>query len=126
LTDAAPRHRVMLCDDAADFVRLLQLLLELEPDFEVVGSAHDGATAIELVAELTPDLLVLDVSMPIMDGLSALPQLRTASPATRIVMLSGFSSDDLRRRALELGAVGCLEKGESALDLPIRLRAFCA
>jgi YesN/AraC family two-component response regulator len=87
--------RVVLCDDSHDFVRLLTLLLAIEPGMRVVGQAHNGEQAISVCAELEPDVLVLDVSMPVMDGLTALPQVRRVSPSTNVVMLSGLGTDEL-------------------------------
>lgn len=117
--------RVVLCDDARDFVKLLKVLIDMEPEMEVVGEAHDGEQAISVCTELQPDLLVLDVSMPVMDGLTALPRIREVSPATNVVMLSGFSSEEMKRQALDLGACRFIEKGVSPVDLPGQLRAQC-
>lgn len=119
----APPSRLVLCDDAADFVRLLRLLLELEHDIEVVGEAFDGEQAIDVCARTQPDLLVLDVSMPNMDGLTALPTIRRVSPDTKVVMLSGFGSGRTQQRALDLGAVEFIEKGIAPDALAGRLRA---
>ncbi|MCW2923284.1 MAG: response regulator receiver protein [Thermoleophilia bacterium] len=117
--------RLVLCDDARDFVRLLKLLIDMESDMEVVGVAHDGAEAISVCTELQPDLLVLDVSMPVMDGLTALPRIREVSPGTSVVMLSGFSSAAMKRQALELGASQFIEKGIPPSELTGQLRAQC-
>ena len=114
--------RVVLCDDARDYVKLLKLLIDMESDMEVIGAAYDGEEAIKMCTELQPDLLVLDVSMPVMDGLTALPRIREVSPATNIVMLSGFSSDVVKQQALDLGARAFIEKGVSPLVLPGQLR----
>ncbi len=118
--------RVVLCDDSQDFVRLLALLLALEPGMQVVGQAHDGQQAISVCAELQPDVLVLDVSMPVMDGLTALPQVLMHSPDTSVVMLSGLGSDDVKRQAMQLGATVYLEKGVATSNLAQQLRQACA
>ncbi|MCW2973115.1 MAG: two-component response regulator [Thermoleophilia bacterium] len=118
-------HRIVLCDDQPDFVRLLQLLLAIEGDLEVVGTAANGEEAIEVCGQLRPDLLVLDISMPVMDGLTALPLVRAASPDTNVVMLTGLGSSEVRERALAAGATGFIEKGASATELPELIRAAC-
>ena len=119
------RCRVVLCDDAADFLELVKLLLNMEPDMTVVGEAYNGEEAIAVCAETQPDLLVLDVSMPVMDGLTALPEIRRVSPNTNVVMLSGFGSTEMKRRALELGAVQFIEKGVTPSALPKQLKEHC-
>lgn len=124
-TFATTPHRVVLCDDAIDFVQLAKLLLELEPDIAVVGVAHDGAQAIEVCRELRPDLLLLDVSMPIMDGLTALPLVREASPDTKVVMLTAFDTESMKREAHEAGATGFIVKGVAPLSLPDQVRGAC-
>lgn len=86
-------------------------MFELEPDIEVVGQAGDGQEAIDLVASTPVDVLLLDLAMPTMDGLEALPKLRAASPDTRVIMLTGFGTREIRERALAAGADRYLEKG---------------
>lgn len=115
---ASDPWRLVLCDDQADFVRLMQLLLSVEPDLDVVGTAGDGLEAIDVVSEHRPDLLLLDVSMPNMDGIAALPHVREKSPDTRVVMLSGFSSPQIKQRALDAGATHFIEKGTPMTELP--------
>jgi CheY-like chemotaxis protein len=107
--------RVLIVDDNADIRRLVRLRLEMEGGFEVVPDAADGRAAIEAVGLHLPDVVLLDLSMPVMDGLEALPLLRQALPYGRIIMLSGFDSVRFRARALELGADEYVEKG-TALD----------
>lgn len=85
----------------------------------------DGAEAISVCTDLQPDLLLLDVSMPVMDGLTALPRIREVSPSTNVVMLSGFSSESMKRQALELGACRFIEKGVPPVELTGQLRAQC-
>lgn len=119
------RCTVVLCDDAIDYLELVSMVLSTEPHLEIVGRAHNGFEGIALCEQLRPDLLVLDVSMPEMDGLTALPKVLLASPKTRVVLLSGFSSDNVKRRAMELGATAFLEKGISPLDLPKELLSYC-
>src|SRR4051812_39493582 len=97
---------------------LLRRTLHLDGRFEVVGEAADGAEAIAVVTELRPDLVILDIPRPKLAGISALPGLRAASPATTIVMLSGLPAQDMERASVAGGAVGYIEKGEDISTLP--------
>jgi len=103
--------RVVLADDASDVRVLLRTMLEAEGRFQVVGEAGNGAEAIDVVAETNPDIVVLDLSMPVMDGLQAIPGIREKSPDTKILILSGFVSPEVRSEVLNAGADACVEKG---------------
>ena len=107
--DADP-VRVVLVDDTVDLRDLLRFALTRH-GFEVVGEAGDGREGIEVVARLLPDVVLLDLSMPVMDGLEALPHMRKACPAAKIVVLSGFGAAEMTRRAVAAGADGYLQKG---------------
>lgn len=119
---SAERDRVLIVDDAANLRELLTLLLEVEDDFEVVGTAADGEQAIAAAELLRPDLVLLDLAMPVMDGLQALPMLRTHVPSARIVIFSGFEHEALATEALTAGADAYIEKGTSVTQLVARLR----
>lgn len=106
---AAPA-RVLVVDDTSDLRDLLRLALERN-GFVVVAEAGDGRQGIKAAREQQPDLVLLDLAMPVMDGLEALPLLRGVCPNARIVVLSGFGADTMTRRALEAGADGYLQKG---------------
>lgn len=103
--------RVLLCDDTADIRGLLRLSLTMDPDIEIVGEAANGAEGVALAAQLQPDVVLLDLAMPVMDGLAALPQIRVVSPESRVAILSGFDEKRLAEQALRLGALRYLEKG---------------
>ncbi|WP_166140649.1 PAS domain S-box protein [Nocardioides ochotonae] len=123
---AARGTTVVVVDDAADLRALVRARLRVSGQFEVVGEGADGRQAVELVRAHRPDLLVMDVSMPVMDGLEALPLVRAASPGTVVVMFSGFDQQDLADRALGLGAAGYLQKSSSLDTLPAELAAVLA
>lgn len=106
-----PSYRVVIADDSADLRLLLRLTVGEDPDFEVVGEAVNGEEAVACAADVRPDLLLLDLSMPVMDGLEALPLIRLASPSTSVVVLSGFLNSDLQERVMALGAIGFIQKG---------------
>jgi len=103
---------------------LLTLLFEVEDDFDVVDTVRDGAQAIERATELEPDVILLDIAMPGMDGMAALPELRRALPNARIVVFSAFEERELAERALRIGADLYIEKGTTVTDLVARLRAL--
>lgn len=109
--------RVLLVDDALDLRFLLRLNLERDSRFVVVGEAGDGREAVEQAAALQPDVVLLDVAMPVMDGLTALPLVRQAAPGTTVIMLSGFARDHLAERSLSAGAAAYVEKGEAVADV---------
>ena len=127
MTIAPDPVRVVLVDDADDLRDLIKLVLDREDDFTVVGEAADGRAGIEAAQSHLPDVVLLDIAMPVMDGLQALPQIRKACPATVVVVLSGFGSDSrAAQKALELGAHGFLNKGETQGKLVERLRVILA
>jgi DNA-binding NarL/FixJ family response regulator len=111
------RARVLVVDDAANLRDLLSIVLESEDDFEVVGTASDGAQAIAAADELLPDVVLLDLLMPVMDGLAALPELRRRLPAASIVIFSGFEQEAMAKRALVAGADRYLEKGAAVSEI---------
>ena len=116
--------RIMLCDDAESFREVLRLTLGARLDIAVVGEAVNGRDAIEQVANLRPDLLLLDISMPVMTGLEALPHIRTASPDTAVFMVTGFAAEGVREEAFRLGAVEFLDKTEGLGPIADAIRKF--
>ncbi len=106
----------MICDDEPSLRALLRIALGLEPDLEVVAEAADGREAIDLAEQHQPDVILLDLAMPKMDGLEALPKLREVVPDTKVVVFSGFQESLLERQAHELGAVAYVEKGVDPSD----------
>ena len=96
--------RVLLVDDLPDIRLVMRLLLEADGRAEVVGEAADGEEAVRLAAELHPDAVVLDLRMPGLDGVSALPLIRDASPGTVVVALSALPVGPMTDRAVDLGA----------------------
>jgi DNA-binding NarL/FixJ family response regulator len=122
VTAGQKRDRVLVVDDAANLRELLTLLLETEDDFEVVGTASDGAEAMAVAAELRPDIVLLDLAMPVMDGMQALPQIRRDLPRAIIVIFSGFEQTALVDEAMVAGADAYLEKGASVTQMVDLLR----
>ncbi|MFF4418980.1 response regulator [Streptosporangium sp. NPDC001559] len=111
------RARVLVADDQAVVREGLVLLLGLLPDIEVVGSAGDGLEALRLVAELRPDVVLMDLRMPRMDGVEATREIRAAFPATQVVVLTTYSDDESVFAALRAGARGFLTKSAGAEEI---------
>ena len=103
--------RLAICDDVTTFRQLVSAVFRWEPGFELVGEASNGLEAVELARRVQPDVMFLDIAMPVMDGIEALPKIREASPSTRVIVLTAFGSASIRSRALADGAVAYLEKG---------------
>ena len=102
--------RVLLVDDQALFREGLRTLLDLQPDIEVVGEAKDGREAIECVARAAPDVALMDLQMPVLDGVAATRDIRARHPNTQVIVLTTFDDDEYVFEALRAGAVGYLLK----------------
>lgn len=114
---------VMLADDHALFRGGLRSMLELEGDIQVVGEASDGREAQDLARELRPDIALLDINMPNVDGIDAARELRRAFPTLGIIMLTMFAEEEIVERALAAGADGYLRKDTSFDEIVAKLRA---
>ncbi len=115
--------RVFLADDHAVLRAGLKMLIDAQPDMQVVGDAEDGEEAVERVASLKPDIALLDVNMPKLDGLEALRRLKAASSEARVLILSMYDDEGYLRRALEAGASGYILKKAADSELMAALRA---
>ena len=113
---------VLLADDHTVVREGLRALLRAETDIEVVGEAKTGREAVKLAKELLPAVVVMDIAMPLLNGLEATRQILKALPATKIVVLSGHGDDAYVDQVIELGAVGYLIKKASALELSKAIR----
>lgn len=117
---------VMLADDHALFRRGLRSMLELEADIQVVGEAGDGLEAQDLARELRPDVALLDINMPNMDGIDAARELRRTFPQMGIIMLTMFAEEEIIDRALKAGANDYLRKDTPFDEIVSKLRATAA
>ena len=101
---------MLIADDHLIVREGLRLILETEEGFEVVGEAVDGAEAVRLAGELQPDVVLMDLRMPVMDGLEAVQHLQREQPHIAVVILTTYNEDDMLRRGLKAGARGYLLK----------------
>ncbi|WP_030059316.1 MULTISPECIES: response regulator [Streptomyces] len=120
------RTRVLIADDQPLVRRGLTLILSPEPDFEVVGEAEDGAQAVALARRLSPDVVVMDIRMPVLDGVGATRELAAAVPECRVLALSTFDLDEYVVGALRAGAYGFLPKDSSPEELSAAIRTVRA
>ena len=102
--------RIMLCDDQALFRDGLRMLLSLQVDLEIVGEAENGAAAVELAHSLKPDVVIMDLRMPGMNGIEATRRLRSVSPNSKVIVLTTFREDEEIFEALRAGACGYILK----------------
>lgn len=116
------RITVLLADDHTIVRNGLRRLLESEADIEITGEAEDGREAVALALELEPDVIVMDIAMPHLNGLEATRRIRTDFPAARIIILSAYGDDDHVKQFVRLGAAGYLVKQTSAQDLARAIR----
>ncbi|MBC7917264.1 MAG: response regulator transcription factor [Rhodoferax sp.] len=117
--------RVLLADDHTLVRAGLRKLLEAIPDLEVVGEASDGLALLTLTAELRPKLVLMDISMPGLNGLEATARLRKEWPDTKVIILSMHQSEEYVRQALRQGASGYLLKDCAPLELDMAIKAVC-
>jgi DNA-binding NarL/FixJ family response regulator len=117
---------VLLADDHAMVRKGFRMILEDEHDIHVVGEAGNGREAVELVAQLAPNVLVMDFSMPEMDGAQATAEIRKSNETTRILILSMYSNENYVHNALEAGANGYLLKNAIDVELPQAVRTVAA
>ena len=121
--DPGPPIEVVVCDDVAELRGLFRVELEQDGDIRVVGEAEDGRAALQMVAELPPDVLLLDLSMPDMDGLEVLVRLKRLGTRVRVVVCSGYTFEVMGERALASGADSYVEKGVPGESLREVVRA---
>ena len=118
--------RLMIADDHPVVRDGLRAMLASQPDFQVVGEAADGAVAVKLAAELAPDVILMDLRMPALDGVTAIRQIRTRQPSARILVLTTYDTDADILPAIEAGATGYLLKDAPRDELFRAIRATAA
>jgi DNA-binding NarL/FixJ family response regulator len=117
------RIKVLVADDDVLFIESLRELIDRQPELEVVGEAHNGLEAIDLTDSLDPDAVVIDLHMPLVDGVTAVARMRRDHPNLCLIVLTGDTDAELHRAASDAGADAVLEKSELAQGLIDRLSA---
>ncbi len=115
--------RIFIVDDFEPWRRAVRSILQREKDLEVICEGSDGLEAVQKSAELHPDLVLLDIGLPNLNGLEAARQIRKVSAASRILFLTSYDSPDLVQEALRIGALGYVIKTDAASDLLRAVRA---
>jgi NarL family two-component system response regulator LiaR len=123
MTSASPRIRVLVVDDHAMVRRGLATFLKVFDDLELAGEAASGQAAIQLCAQVQPDVVLMDMAMPDMDGATATRHIRSQSESTQVIALTSFKEEVLVQSALQAGAIGYLLKDVSAEQLADAIRA---
>ena len=119
---AAASVRVLIADDHSLFVDALRALLETEQGIDVVATAPNGLEAVERAVELGPEVVLMDVSMPVLDGFEATLAIRQRAPGTRVLFVTGSNADEDLERAREVGASGYVSKDRIAAELVDAIR----
>lgn len=117
--------RVLVVDDYEPFRRFFCATLRKKADLQVIGEASDGLEAVRKAEELQPDLIVLDLGLPRLNGIEAARQIRKLSPESKILFVSQESSTDVVQEALRLGALGYVAKTQAGIDLLAAVEAIC-
>jgi DNA-binding NarL/FixJ family response regulator len=120
---AVPIARILVVDDAESFRRIIASILEQESGLQLVGEASDGRIAVEKADNLRPDLVLLDIGLPSLNGLQAAREIRTRAPQSRILIVSQESSPEIVQAALNLGARGYVHKMEAQRELLTAIKA---
>ncbi len=118
--------RIVLCDDQDIVTEGMGVILRTVRDFDVVGIAHDGAAAVDLVAAVHPDIVLMDLRMPIMNGIQATRQIRERFPATRVLVLTTYDDDEWVFDAIRAGAAGYLLKDTGREQIIAAIRGTAA
>ena len=117
---------VVVCDDVPELRRLTRVVLEEDGEIQVVGEAADGREALEVIERLQPDVVVLDLSMPELDGLEAIPIIHQVAPKAEICVFSGFEEGKVAEVALRLKASRYVRKGAPLEELRTAVRELAA
>ncbi len=123
---AAATVRVLIADDHSLFVDALKALLETEPGIDVVATAPNGLEAVERAVELEPEVVLMDVSMPVLDGFEATRTIRERAPRTRVLFVTGSNAEEDLERAREVGATGYVSKDRIDAELVKAIRDAAA
>ena len=118
--------RVLVCDDQAVVTDGLEMILDADPEIEVVGMAHDGAQALELIPDAKPDVVLMDLQMPGMNGVQATRAIKEQYPQVKVLVLTTFGEDEWVFDAVRSGAAGYLLKGTPRAELVAAIKGTAA
>ena len=107
------RIKILIADDHVLFCQGLKALFEKEPSIEVVGEVHDGKDAVDLAITIVPDIILLNIMMPVMDGIAALQRIKALQPQIEVIMLTALQNESYQRQSFAAGARGYLSKENS-------------
>ena len=124
--EAIEKIRIMLADDHPLFIEGLKMMLSNEPEFEICGIAYNGREVLDMLPEALPDLILLDINMPKMNGLETIKYIKQSYPSLKIVMLSGYFDDAIIKEAKSKGANGYLLKSSQKDELIETIKAAYA
>lgn len=117
------KHRIVIAEDHTILREGLRALLSSEPDFEVVGEAEDGREAIRCTAELLPDLILMDLSMPKMNGIEAIREIKKRVPETKVLALTVHKTEEFILEVFQAGAAGYILKDASSVELMMAIKS---
>jgi DNA-binding NarL/FixJ family response regulator len=117
--------RVLVVEDYEPFRRFICSQLGRNPELQIIGEASDGLEAVQKAEELKPDLILLDIGLPTLNGIEAARRIRKLSPESKIIFLSQESSPEIVQEAMSLGAWGYIMKTKAASDLLAAVQAVC-
>jgi DNA-binding NarL/FixJ family response regulator len=117
--------RVLVVEDYVPFRRFVRSTLEKRPDWQIVCEVSDGLEAVQQVEELRPDLILLDVGLPSLNGIEVARRIRKLSPKSKVIFVSQESSSDVVQEALRLGALGYVSKIHAGVELLAAVEAVC-
>ena len=117
VVSSCPEASILVVDDVAEWRAIVRQILDKQPNLQIVAEACDGFQAIQRAGELHPDLILLDIGMPVLDGLKTAAHIRQSSPQSKIVFITQESDHDIRSAAREIGALGYVLKSEAMREL---------
>jgi DNA-binding NarL/FixJ family response regulator len=120
---SVPAVRVLVVEDFEPIRELLRSALGKHGGLQIVGEASDGLEAVRQAEKLQPDLILLDIGLPVLNGIQAARHIRTQSPKSRVIFVTHESDAEILREALNVGVAGCVSKKNLASDLPAALDA---
>lgn len=118
--------RILIADDSAEWRIRIRSLLKARPEWQVISEACDGLDAVHTTTELSPDIVLLDIGMPVLNGLEAARRIRQNSPSSRIIFVTQENDEEIRSAALAIGAEEYVLKANATTELLLAVEAACS